>query len=692
MKTKYLLFIIFLFCFENSFSQGGTWTWISGDSITGTAGVYGTQGVPSVNNHPPSNYEYCEWKDKQGNFWIYGGTWNNYSDLWKYNPVTNEWTWVKGSGLTYQPAHFGTKGISDPANTPGIKGYCVATWVDTTGNFWLLGNFLPANDLWRYDISSNEWTWINGDSIANPFGVHGVQGVPSSSNVPGGRHETCSTWTDSLNNLWLFGGDGFDDAGTQGDLNDVMKYDISTNEWTWMYGSALSGALINYGTKGVSSPTNDPGARMTYTKWKDAQENFWIMGGQGLGPLLNDIWKFDKAVNEWTWMAGSNVPNDTGIYQATCVCDTFNPSSRFEQRASVTDNKGRFWMFGGYSTLMAKSVNDLWVFDPTQLKFIWVSGTNIPWQSGNYGTLGVPSATNIPPSRAGSVAWWGNDNKFYMYAGGKDGLGARYNDLWVFNPDSICIESCLPLPVAGFQAANPICPGTCTDFTNLSLNATSYQWSFPGASPDTSTDLSPTNICYAAPGNYNVQLIAYNANGNDTLFLPNYITVYPVPPPQSILQSGDTLFAIAGSTSYQWYFDGNILNGATNYFYIAQASGDYNVVVTDSNGCEVEAAIFDVVAEIITLSNSNLMVFPNPANETLYIENFSSNLNSSQGFFLEAQIAIFNVLGECIYTADGNLPLTIDCRLLTPGIYMLEITSDNKRTFRTTFNKSTELR
>ncbi|MBL0052493.1 MAG: hypothetical protein IPP29_13785 [Bacteroidetes bacterium] len=40
----------------------------SGSSNANAAGVYGAQGVLSVNNHPPAVYEPCEWKDKQGNF------------------------------------------------------------------------------------------------------------------------------------------------------------------------------------------------------------------------------------------------------------------------------------------------------------------------------------------------------------------------------------------------------------------------------------------------------------------------------------------------------------------------------------------------------------------------------------------------------------------------------------------------
>src|SRR5213079_1157381 len=122
---------------------------------------------------------------------------------------------------------------------------------------------------------------------------------------------------------------------------------------------------------------------------------------------------------------------------------------------------------------------------------------------------------------------------------------------------------------------------------------------------------------YANPGTYNVQLIASNSNGSDTLLLTNYITVYPSPPAQSITQNGDTLFAIAGSASYQWYFNANIINGATNYFYVATQSGDYNVVATDVNGCEVEAVINNVAAGLnAPLSfgdGSGVKLYPNPA-------------------------------------------------------------------------------
>ncbi|CAN5610347.1 hypothetical protein BH11BAC1_BH11BAC1_02680 [soil metagenome] len=237
---------------------------------------------------------------------------------------------------------------------------------------------------------------------------------------------------------------------------------------------------------------------------------------------------------------------------------------------------------------------------------------------------------------------------------------------------------------ASFTSNQTLCPGSCVDFLNLSVNAINYQWNFPGASPDTSTDISPSNICYPNPGSYDVQLIATNANGSDTLLLTNYITVFPTPPQQSITQNADTLFSIAGSANYQWYFNGNIINGATDYFYVAPASGDYNVVATDSNGCEVEAAIFNVTAGLqSTVDSQQLMVFPNPVGDKLTIQKSQVTRETA------VEISIYNVWGVLAVqpeTSNLKLETNIDVAKLPPGLYYIEIISSQK-IFRTKFVK-----
>ncbi len=235
-----------------------------------------------------------------------------------------------------------------------------------------------------------------------------------------------------------------------------------------------------------------------------------------------------------------------------------------------------------------------------------------------------------------------------------------------------------------FNAPHHICPGTCTNFTNLSVNATSYQWTFAGATPSVSTDANPTNVCYNTPGNYAVTLIASNATASDTLTLNNYITVYPYPAPQGIAQSGDTLIANQGAVSYQWYHGGNLIPGATDYFYVATESGDYNVVATDANNCEVEAAIFDVVAGVSsTVYGLQFTVYPNPVGDKLEIRSW--NLEAA------ASISIYNLLGEKVMAfkrqaKSQNQPAPINVSQLPSGSYLLEVSSDGK-TGRTTFVK-----
>jgi len=297
----------------------------------------------------------------------------------------------------------------------------------------------------------------------------------------------------------------------------------------------------------------------------------------------------------------------------------------------------------------------------------------------------------------------GPDNKIYLAQYGANYLGV------INNPDvggtgcnfvdvgpAIAGTSQLGLPnypsylfghlAVLFQSSDShICPGTCTDFINMSTNATTFLWSFPGGNPSVSTDANPTGICYNLPGNYDVTLIASNGNTSDTLHLANFITVYPSPPPQGISQSGDTLFANQGAVSYQWYHDGNLIPGATDYFYVAITSGNYNVVATDENDCEVEAVIFDVVAGIdqFAMGNGQLTITPNPVRNILTVL-LPENMN-------EASITIYDCLGEIIYRGRsiGNVSenkIQIDCSDYAEGIYFIEL-SNNKNNFRSRFIK-----
>ncbi len=85
-------------------------------------------------------------------------------------------------------------------------------------------------------------------------------------------------------------------------------------------------------------------------------------------------------------------------------------------------------------------------------------------------------------------------------------------------------------PTAGIGAdATTLCldQGQNTvNFTDESTgsDATSWQWTFQGGTPATSTAQNPT-VTYNASGVYSVELIATNSFGSDTLLLSDYITI-----------------------------------------------------------------------------------------------------------------------------------------------------------------------
>jgi len=216
------------------------------------------------------------------------------------------------------------------------------------------------------------------------------------------------------------------------------------------------------------------------------------------------------------------------------------------------------------------------------------------------------------------------------------------------------------------------------DFNNLSSNATSYQWSFPGAFPDTSTSADPQNICYLNSGTYDVTLIAINSNGTDTLTLSNYIFVYPTPPAPGFSQDGDTLFASGNSSTYQWFFFSDSIIGATDSFYVATQSGNYNITVTDVNGCDVGAGIINVIANIATphLGEPWGEVFPNPSDKFLII-------NTTE--FGKKEVNVLNSVGEKVKEFESSEQVirlsTLD---LPDGIFTLSVETD-KRTKKIVF-------
>jgi N-acetylneuraminic acid mutarotase len=365
------------------------WTWMGDSSSPNPPGDYGQLRVAAASNVPGGRSHSVSWTDSSGNFWLFGGfgfdasgsQGGGLNDLWQYQASTGLWTWMNGSNTVNSSASYGTLGVAASTNVPGPR-EIPSAWIDSSGNLWLFGgdssfgtdNFSYFNDLWQFNPTTKEWTWVSGSNTPNADGVYGSLGTPAAENVPGAR-TGAANWMDSSGHLWLFGGVRLT-ASSAYFFNDLWKFDPSATAWTWMAGSNTPsfGYSGIYGTLGVPSSNNLPGSRAGTTTWTDHNGNFWLYGGHGYDSALNegslnDLWKFNPSTGQWAWMSGSNMANGPSSYGTKGEASASNvPSARGDASAWV-DSSDNLWLFGGDgfdANGNGGELDDLWRWQPAQ--------------------------------------------------------------------------------------------------------------------------------------------------------------------------------------------------------------------------------------------------------------------------------------------------------------------------------------
>jgi hypothetical protein len=363
------------------------------------------------------------------------GTVGEYNDLWEFNPTTKLWTWVNGQNAPNNSAvgcAYGQVEIPSTTNTPGLR-VGAAGGTDSNGNLWLYGGSFNNTatqsngtyaDLWKFSPNDKTWTCF-GTSAANLSPTYTTLG---GSGNPGSR-ESSLAWIDSSGHFWLFGG-----SGATGTYNDLWEFNPTTIQWTWMSGSSSPNQPGIFGTQGVASPGNVPGARNGAIGWKDSAGNFWFFGGESVGAgvtALNDLWKFNIATQQWTWVSGSTAMNQPGVYGSQGVASANNvPGARY-YAISWTDEGGNFWLFGGVgtdSTGVTGELGDLWKFSPGADQWTWMGGSNKAKAS---------STSASPGARDSAVGSTDSSGNLWLYGGYGYGTGTALgllNDLWRYQP------------------------------------------------------------------------------------------------------------------------------------------------------------------------------------------------------------------------------------------------------------------
>lgn len=686
--------------------------------------IYGTINVEDPKNFPGTINGSACWIGNDGNLYQFKGS-KNIDAIWKYNIQTNNWVWIKGVDSNINSVNKNTyqklAGLLESENTPGGTLDFGAKWTDEDGNLWLygvLGSFhkgfslyvYRSDDLWKFDISQKKWQWINGNyfsfyNFSNYNSLdYGVLNVEDKRNSPGSRNEAFS-WIDKNGNLWLFGGNygSFDNQLHQ----DLWMYNRKTNNWVWKGGKQKNDEpFANYGTLGVSSITNIPGARRDGKSWVDQEGNFYLYGGYGFDEkssqrgYLNDVWKYDITLNQWVWLSGDKIINSTNSKDY--------PIAKEESGIGWQDENKNFWYY--FSGIMWKyqTNNNTW----TKVR------SSIPFTALNYGNIGVENDTNFPGNRANAFTWTGKNGDLW-FLGGKDSYSKldlwRYNIntnnwTWMYGPKSslpknygqINVSSPTNLPPHRYNSA------TWNDqlgnlyFFGGDLYNDVWRINFNNYAPNLFTVTAQDETCdtknngailitskenytysYSLNGSnwvsFNSSVTLNNLNGgtyNLCIKLSNdtqYCYVVNIGKPENLkgkielsgrlakvqIQSGTAPFTITyGKKNITVYSKGS-------YDLILDNFAD-NIVLESSKSCEGK-----IIKELITTQN-DIVIFPNPTSDLINIVN---HLNE------KVHLALYSQNGQLIMEDDikENHSKTISIKKQPSGTYLLVLESENRK-------------
>jgi Arylsulfotransferase (ASST)/Secretion system C-terminal sorting domain len=135
----------------------------------------------------------------------------------------------------------------------------------------------------------------------------------------------------------------------------------------------------------------------------------------------------------------------------------------------------------------------------------------------------------------------------------------------------------------------------------------------------------------------------------------------------------------SAATTYQWFYNGVLIAGATSQTYTPTKSGNYYVQTTNASNCESPmSALFSYIPLGIAedLLRYGIQLYPNPANDFLHVD-----VANQQSF----TTSIYDGMGRLLATENNNP--TLDIRTYNPGIYFISIALQNGQEVKAKFVK-----
>lgn len=148
------------------------------------------------------------------------------------------------------------------------------------------------------------------------------------------------------------------------------------------------------------------------------------------------------------------------------------------------------------------------------------------------------------------------------------------------------------------------------------------------------------------------------------------ITVRQNGTPAEITVDKFVLGTVLSYESYQWYWNGAAIQGATNPKYTVTENGDYSVVVTEANGCVDSSNIYtvnNVGMGNLPAGTDACSVYPNPFNEVVYIKSR-----------VATYVTLSDITGKVLLHQENSGSLSLKAH--APGIYFIQLSDRDGNT------------
>lgn len=264
-----------------------------------------------------------------------------------------------------------------------------------------------------------------------------------------------------------------------------------------------------------------------------------------------------------------------------------------------------------------------------------------------------------------------------VYASNNCGEGSPSNPLFI-NIEPI---PSTPLPITGPEQ---LC--TSNDEITFSVPAVSNAYGYVWTVPSSAVILSGANtnvLKVKFPNACNGTISVYAINGNcHGLPSPNkQIDVYPIPPAPVVTAHYDTLIS-SSAEGNQWYFQGQLIPGATEKTHFAIMIGNYSVIVTLNNcSSEVSNSVFMSpvgIKETETLQIFDIYPNPNQGNFTILLLSEKDKQSTLKLFSLSGK----EVMEINMENQIQENEIKVSCMNISSGMYWLVLQNKLQMTVR----------